>query len=357
MEWLFRSEFDTATVIALWSTAAVLVTTVVLFVYTIGLRAVTIHAGARRARFVAEWRDVFASATLSASVAENITLPQVTSAHRIDLLEEWNLARSIVVGDAAANLVVLAERVGIPKLADNLFERTRIRSRILAVQTLGNLRAVNRRDEVRALVDSDNTVLSITAAAALAEIDPDFAARILIPMLPNRRDWPKNRLSLLLRLLGSDRISEPIYREIRRARDEDKTYLLQFVRSVDAEALDALVVDLIRTSNDPGVLTTALTLVSGFQGVPRIASLARHPIWYVRMQAAKVLGRVGEEEHVSLLVALLNDQQWWVRYRAAQAIVSLPFLGPNRLRRMQRDCTDAFAADILQQVFAEVGLA
>ena len=38
MEWLFRSEFDAITTVALWSIAAVVVTTIVLFVYTIGLQ-------------------------------------------------------------------------------------------------------------------------------------------------------------------------------------------------------------------------------------------------------------------------------------------------------------------------------
>ena len=75
------------------------------------------------------------------------------------------------------------------------------------------------------------------------------------------------------------------------------------------------------------------------------------------MQAAKVLGRIGQQEHLSLLEALLDDREWWVRYRAAQSIASLPFLGPNQLRQLRRRQSDRFAADILQQAFAEVGIA
>jgi len=75
------------------------------------------------------------------------------------------------------------------------------------------------------------------------------------------------------------------------------------------------------------------------------------------MQAANVLGRIGQQEHVSLLEALLDDREWWVRYRAAQAITRLPFLGPNRLRRIRLRQADRYATDILQQAFAEAGLA
>ena len=53
---------------------------------------------------------------------------------------------------------------------------------------------------------------------------------------------------------------------------------------------------------------------------------------------------------------MLDDPEWWVRYRAAQSIVSLPFLGPNELRQLQARQTDRFAVDILQQSFAEAGL-
>ena len=58
-----------------------------------------------------------------------------------------------------------------------------------------------------------------------------------------------------------------------------------------------------------------------------------------------------------MLESLLDDKEWWVRYRAAQAIASLPFLGPNQLRQIRDRQTDRYAGDMLQQCFAEVGIA
>ena len=357
MEWLFRSEFSIETTIALWSIVAVLVTTVVLFMYTMALRFATIDGARRRRRLVMDWREVFATAILDREGACEQPLPRIHRHHQLDLLEEWNRARASVEGSAADNLITLAERTGIRDIASRLLTGRRIKSRILAVQTLGHLRDRTHRDTIRALVNHENTALSITAAVALVDIDPDFAGSVLLPMIETRRDWPKTRVSLFLRMAGSERISEPMYRAIRSADDRGKTYLLQFAQLVEASVLDALIEDLIRGTNDPGVLNAALKLVSGFAGVPRIAALTRHEAWYVRMQAAKVLGRVGQEEHLKLLEALLADREWWVRYRAAQAIASLPFLGPNRLRQIRKRQSDRFATDILQQAYAEVGLA
>jgi HEAT repeat protein len=356
LDWLFRYDFDTLTTIALWSIAAVLVTTVVLFVYTVGLRVATISSNQRRRSFLTRWRDVFATSMLSLESARQQPLPRVRRSDRVDLLEEWNRARSMVNGSAVDNLIELAQRTGIPEVALRLFHGRRIRSRILAVQTIGHLRLARHRDDLRALLEHENTALSITAAAALVDIDPDVGISAVVPLINRRRDWPKTRVSVLLRQAGSARISEPMYRAIRSEDDAGKTYLLQFARLMEAEILDALVEDLLRESRDPGVLNAALKLVSGFAGVPRIAMLTKHEAWFVRMQAAKVLGRVGQEEHLSLLEALLDDPEWWVRYRAAQAITSLPFLGPNQLRKLRLRQSDPFAGDILQQTFAEVGL-
>lgn len=357
MDWLYRTDFDELTVIALWSIAVVLATTIVLFVYTMGLRFATIVSDKQRARFVVLWREVFVKAMLSEMDAENCPLPRIRRNDRTDLLEEWNRARSMVDGSAVDNLIILARRVDIPAIAIKLLRKHRVRPQILAVQTLGNLRQSDQCDNIRRLIYHDNTALSITAVVALVEIDPDSAVSSIVPMIEKRRDWPKNRVSIMLRIAGSERISEPMYRAIRSADNANKTFLMQFARLMDAEVLDALVEDLIRNSDDPGVLNAALKLVSGYGGVPRIAALTQHDAWFVRMQSAKVLGRVGQEEHLSLLESLLDDVEWWVRYRAAQAITSLPFLGPNQLRQIRDRQTDRYAADILQQSFAEVGLA
>lgn len=357
MEWLFQSDFDRVTTVALWSIAGVLVTTLILFLYTLGLRAATVIRARSRARFIRDWRIIFVRAMMSENEALNITLPRIRRSNRTDLLEEWNAARSIIEGSAADNIIELARRAGVTKLAARLLRKRRVRPRILAAQTFGNLRDADRYDDLRVLVESSNTALSITAVMALAQIDPDKGIGVFIPMIEKRRDWPRNRVSIALREAGSERISEPMYRAIRSAEDANKAYLLQFAQLVESEVLDALIDDIIRENNDPAVLNAALKLVRGYRGVPRIASLTQHETWYVRMQTAKVLGRMGQEEHLSLLESMLDDREWWVRYRAAQAIASLPFLGPNQLRQMPERQTDRYAADILRQAIAEVGLA
>lgn len=357
MDWLFRSSFDLPTTIALWSIAGAVTTSIVLFIYTIGLRLVTISTARRREAFLCTWREIFAEALMSAEFAATARLPTVASSEIVFLLEEWNRTRDMVGGNAVDNLIALAKRTRIPELARKRITQRRLSTRILAVQTLGHLREESCRDDVARLVSDSNAALSVTAALALTEIDPDRAVAVIVPQISQRRDWPRMRIAQILRNCGSERISEPIYRAIRTAKPDDQSYLLQFAVLAEAAVLDELVEELLRTSSSPAVLNAALKLVSGHRGVPRAAALAHHDTWFVRMQTAKVLGRVGQPEHLRLLESLLDDPEWWVRYRAAQAITRLPFLGPNALRKIRSKQSDRYARDMLQQCFAEAGLA
>lgn len=357
MDWLPLTASSAETRFALWAIAGVTLTTLVLFVYTMSLRIATIRGARRQRQLALQWRDLFAAAVMDGDAVDDLELPRIARRDRINLLEEWDRTQLAVDGEAAENLNLLARRADLDNVAALAFHSRRLSEKLLAIQALGHLREWPYREEVAALIDDENTVLSITAALALVEIDPDRAVRMVVPKINARRDWPRTQVSLFLRRAGSERVSEPLYRALRSADNAGTTYLLQFAGLVDTEVLDALVVELIRESKDPGVLNAALKHVSGFAGIPRLAELAQHQAWFVRMQAAKVLGRFGEREHIGLLEELLGDQEWWVRYRAAQALVTLPFMGPNRLRQVRDRQIDNFGRDILEQAMAEVGLA
>jgi HEAT repeat protein len=71
------------------------------------------------------------------------------------------------------------------------------------------------------------------------------------------------------------------------------------------------------------------------------------------VQAVKALGRIGERADTARLAHLLADREWWVRYRAAQALVELPWLKRADLDALHATLDDRYAADMLAQVMAE----
>ena len=73
------------------------------------------------------------------------------------------------------------------------------------------------------------------------------------------------------------------------------------------------------------------------------------------MAAARALGRIGQREELPVLLDLLRDTVWWVRYHAAQALARLDGLEPRELETMRENARDAYAADMLGQALAEMG--
>jgi HEAT repeat protein len=77
----------------------------------------------------------------------------------------------------------------------------------------------------------------------------------------------------------------------------------------------------------------------------------------IRESLAKACGRLGGLEQVDLLLRLLSDRVWWVRYRAAQALLGLKGMDSARLATLRDGLADRFARDMLEQARAEAELA
>jgi HEAT repeat protein len=178
----------------------------------------------------------------------------------------------------------------------------------------------------------------------------------VIPKLARRRDWPRTHVFRMLQLAGSSLVSEPLYRYIRAASDEDAVYLLQYAEIAEFDVRDAIVGELLDSRREPELIAAALKVATGLAPVARLEELLRHSEWYVRMQAVQLVGRMGRAEHADRLEELLADREWWVRYRAAQALVSLPALDRSGLERIRARLADPYARDSLAQAMAEAGV-
>ncbi len=356
LDFLWQPGYDTQVTIAAWATVAAAVTTLVLIAYTLGLRAATVLGDHRRRAVVSHWRGAFADTMMSDTRAREAVLPRVSRRHRTDILEEWNGLRVTVEGDAVDNLIVAAQRLGLHRLAAGMLGRRRLSTRLLAVETLGNMRDARHWQRIVELLDHPNTALSITAARAVAQIDRRRAVDILMPLVIGRVDWPQTMVARILKLLGPDLITQPIGNAILTGDVETVVRLLKYGELLRSEALERLLEELIRERREPAVLSAALKVCPDQSTVPRIGELVEHEAWYVRMQAARLLGRIGQPHQVPMLERMLTDPEWWVRYRAAQSLVSLPFMGPGALRGLRRRQSDRYAGDMVGQAMAEAGL-
>jgi HEAT repeat protein len=342
---------SSAVTVAGWVTVASVAASILLLLYTIELRVRRRFRERRRARITTRWRTVIAAAVAGTDQAP----PSLPRHERMEFLRLWNITRNMIEGAAADRLIELARRLDLVGFLRENASRGQFGARLAAIQALGHLRDSASFAKIAAFVDDDNVLVSISAAEALSEIEPARAIDVLIPMIVRRRDWPRTHVFRLLQKAGSAIVSEPLFRYIRTATDEEAAYLLQYVEIAEFDVRDAIVQELLLSRQDHDLIAAALKAASGYGNVPRLDDFAKHPAWYVRMQAARLMGKLGTREHVPRLERLLTDAEWWVRYRAARALVGLSALPREELECIRAGLSDPYAKDILEQVIAEAG--
>jgi hypothetical protein len=356
-EFLSPPTSDLAVVIAAWTAATATFTSLVLFGATLALRFATVQRTRRRRRVIERWREVFAATIVASAEADLPALPRYRDDERMLLLEEWNRLHEAVDGIARDRLARVARRLGFADFARRKLRRRWLSERLAAIQTLGNLREIAEWENFIELLDHPNTALSITAAKALVQIDRSDAVRFVMPHVVARDDWPQATVMRILREAGAELVTRPLCNAILTADADTAVRLLKYTGVAQSDMIDQLVELLLRERKEPAVLTAAMRALGSGSTPPRTARLTEHDVWYVRMEAAKLLGRIGQPRDLPVLEALLGDREWWVRYRAAQAIVALPGLEPAALRALARRQQDSFASDMMQQAMAEAGIA
>ena len=331
--------------------------TVVLFLYSLGLRAARILHDRDLERLRIRWWPIIARATMTDDLDKKSDLRVLRRGSRAKLLREWCRFRALVRGSSNSSLERLAEELGLLRVARRLLCRRSVSNKLLAVQALGFLRDPESWNEIEALLEHKNITISITAAIALVHINAREAIGLIIPMIGKRPSWPRTQVGRILNLAGPDAVTDPLCRAIESSDSEEAVCLLQFYESAFMNDIDSLVARLLISRSEPALIAATLKAVRGQLSNRMVEGLAKHKVWFVRMQAANLLGRFGRREDYRILEPLLSDTEWWVRYRAAQAITKLPFLGPHALRKLRDRQQDPYARDILSQALAEAGLA
>lgn len=298
------------------------------------LRAVR-NAKDQRRRAVTEiWRPLLAQCVVEVPDS----LPALNYRDHLVLLYLWNHCYESIRGDAHDNLRELARRTGTLQFAKELLHARLLRRRLLAIVTLGHLQERSIWDDLVALLQSDNAFLSLVAAKALLRIDAPAAIPLLVPVMSRRKDWSPLKVVAMFESVGANLAAESIAKAACQAPPEISSRLIRHLGATQSQhALPPLRAMLQARPPSDDVLAACLFLF-GECSDPRDVAIIRthlsHPTWYVRLQAASALGKVGIEEDEALLIALLDDEHWWVRYRAAEALSNLPWMTSERLSQL-----------------------
>jgi len=318
----------------------------------------------RRQRFSAVWQPILADAV---DVATS-DLPRLAQRDLPDFLLLWNHLHESLLDESKDRLNQIARALRVGQVALGMLRSWNLRDRLVAIVTLGELRERAAWDELWRMTQHEGALVALAAARSLVLIDAAKAVPQIISLLLTRADWPPARVAEMLQTAGADVISDQLADAAVKAAQEigsnvdaagnsEPNYAARLVRYLElAHNTSALPAarTIAQSSHDPQVLAACLRLLKSAEDLTITRQCLAHEDWRVRVQAATALGRIGEDDDENRLASLLSDRQWWVRYRAAQALVNLPSMRESKLAIIQAAQTNPFARDILAHVMAEV---
>ncbi|MFB6279158.1 MAG: HEAT repeat domain-containing protein [Salinibacter sp.] len=325
------------------------------FSLVLGLTAVAAHFTSKnqkrtRQQNREQWRQALVDVIVGDASPQALS-DQVEPSQRNQFLSFLVVYATTVRGQALERIREVARPL-LSTAEKNLHARSRM-VRAQAVRRIGLLGGRERAGVLDDALDDNSEFVALIAFRHLAEWSgPNDAPRLLnaVPHL-SRAD----RVQLVSALVEVGEEAAPFFRKELRSGERSV-----FERVVCAETLrwlgdgDAapVAVDLLKTSDPDPELTAALLRLLRRVGNPRHAPIVRRhcraDVPFVRIQATRALGQLGEDQDASLLAdQVQNDPSRWVALSAAQSLAELG--RTDQLRRLSESGDDraSIAADLL----------
>ena len=305
----------------------------------------------RIARQEEGWRRAMHQA-LEVPSTQAADLAPISDADLPEFLALWNKLQDSQSGAAADNLTDLLRRNGLDARAMRLLNSRRLRSRLIAMTSMGHLREERAWSTLEALAQRGGTVVSFAAARALLRIEPRRALDVLAASIVQRADWSVARLGCMFAELGPAIVTPSLTTMLISRPRAGLDRVVKLARFGDRARIAPIMRGWLSASDDPDITMAALDYVEDDRELPWATGAARHPEWRVRMAAAKALGRIGAASELNTLLDLLRDPVWWVRFHAAQALTRLHGMTTEELQLIRERARDSFAADMLAHALA-----
>lgn len=303
----------------------------------------------RRNQFHAAWRPLLVQSL--SEVPQSV--PTVRSRDTLNFLYYWNYFHESLLGeDKIVGLNQLARLAGMDRAAMKLLKAKGLRKRLMAIITLGHLGEQSAWNDLVVLAQSPHPIVSLSAARALVDINPKAALPLITPWVGARADWSPPKVAALLSQIGPAFIAQPLSEAAMVATPDMTMRILHYLEVTRCTAaLPTVRALLTRESTETALKAACLKLIGQFQD-PKDLTLVRSFIFHaeesVRAQAAVALGTIGMPADEGLLISLLSDSQWDVRYRAAESLAHLPLMTQERLADIHAGQHAAAARQILE---------
>ncbi len=276
-------------------------------------------------------------------------------------LFSWNYVHSSLRGTSKDGLNRLGANLNLEDRSIKLLKSLSLKNRLLAIETLGNLRSEKAIPELAKLAKHRDSVVSLYAVRSLLRINFKVNSKYYLPLIAVREDWSPPIVAQMLKQHGADVISETLVKLIdecykQKLKDRQISRLISYLSLAHSNDYLKLVNQILTESNKTEIVIACLRLIQTDNMLPRVRALHKDERWQIRMQVVLTLGRLGHEEDVERLILSLNDLDWWVRYRSAGALITMPTVTYAQIELLAKTLPNQFSRDILNHVLSEIRL-
>lgn len=345
--------YSDSMVLAARVTALLVISAILLVLVVIAAMRIKIVAAERANNIlIKRWRPLL----MQSLAGMEVFPPPLSRAGFVPILYLWNHFHEILKGDSITRLNLFGKKARLNRAAVNLLQKGNVRNQLLAIKTLGNMRDKDEWKKIRDLAVSSHPVVSLAAARAMIVIDPEEAVNFIIPVVIRRSTWPGAIVATILRQMGPDIVSKPLADAVYRAAPNDMPRVIRYLETAHYGVIRPTVHKILSSSKNDEVVSACLQVMQDPDDLYIVRRYMNHQSWFIRLQVARTLGRIGTWPDMDRLIELLKDQSWWVRYRAAQSLTEMPFIEKEKLKQIMHEQGDRYARGILSQVLAEKGL-
>lgn len=286
---------------------------------------------------------------------------QLTKQHLPHFLYDWNYLHESISGESKKGLNDLGETLKLDAMTVDLLSSPFVDKRLMAVNTLGNLGTIASYSGIEQLIADRDPVISSWAWRALFRININTTLEKHLDKIATRRDWSPIFVAKVLKEIECDTLTKPLCELVashfdNKLEERQMSRLISYLAFANFADRNLLVSRILSDSNEKEVLIACLRLVNSDDVLNRVRELINDGRWEVRLQVVLTLGRLGHKKDIDLLVTATDDLDWWVRYRAASMLISMPGMTAAKLDKLSRTLPSDFSRDILRQVMTEMDL-
>lgn len=305
--------------------------------------------------FSKKWFPVFAGLIVGDAAPSE---PALRVRDKLILLRIWNYWHESVSGIANERLKGFVREMGCSDVALALVQKGNKAQKLLSCISLGNLSDAAAWADLKALVATDDQIISLHAARAMLQIDPDRAVDELLSAILGRAQWDMSVLTQILRH-SRQALERSMLAKWPSLSQAQKLRALRLCANLNLPLTQQLIHELLQATQSTALLVATLQLLERLQNPAyreRIMQLFDHASASVRAHAVKAHASVADVQDIEVLIDMLHDNDSDTRHAAAQALGQSASLGMTRLRQLKDVLEDARAYEAVALACRAQGL-